>query len=118
MIIHPPRSKAKVKKKPGWQQREAEYNAWLKSVGVDPIAKKSRTREFVPLTTKQEVYRRETQHIPSLSSKNSMVGSTAKRETQQYTGDYLVGIATMHKSNLVPVGRGDNPEAYATMRRG
>jgi hypothetical protein len=34
-----------------------------------------------------------------------------------YTGDYIIGIATMHKSNLVPVGRGDNPVDYATMRR-
>ncbi len=115
--VHEPRSKMKVKKKPGWQQREAEYNEWLKSHGVDPNAKKSRKKEFIPLTTtKQEVYRRETQYIPSKSS--SSMGNATKKETPVYSGDYLVGIATMHKSNLVPVGRGDDPESYAKMRRG
>ena len=26
-----------------------------------------------------------------------------KRESQQYTGDFVIGIATLHKSNAVPV---------------
>ena len=26
-----------------------------------------------------------------------------KRESQKYTGDYVIGIATLHKSNAVPV---------------
>jgi len=26
-----------------------------------------------------------------------------RRESQQYTGDYVIGIATLHKSNAVPV---------------
>ena len=57
---------------------------------------------------------RTTRHIPSLTSTQ---GNTAKVESKQYTGDYIVGIATMHKSNLVPVCRDDNPEHYSTMRR-
>mgnify|MGYP001275068762 FL=1 len=32
-----------------------------------------------------------------------MNGSTAKKEQHVYTGDLIVGIATMHKSNAVPV---------------
>ncbi len=27
----------------------------------------------------------------------------SKRESQQYTGDFVIGIATLHKSNAVPV---------------
>ena len=42
---------------------------------------------------------------------------TFKREVQKYTGDKVLGIATMHKSNLVPVGKGDDPKHYSTMRR-
>jgi len=26
-----------------------------------------------------------------------------RRESQQYTGNYVIGIATLHKSNAVPV---------------
>ena len=32
----------------------------------------------------------------------SVRGGT-KTESQKYTGDYVIGIATMHKSNAVPV---------------
>lgn len=59
---------------------------------------------------------RETAHIPSL--KADVSGNfAAKKEVPKYTGDYMVGIATMHKSNLVPVGKDDSPINYSTMRR-
>ena len=37
-------------------------------------------------------------------------GNGDKQETKKYTGDFVIGIATMHKSNAVPV---TNPK-YAT----
>lgn len=44
-------------------------------------------------------------------------GRTAgKKEENVYTGSYIKGIATMHKSNSVPVGNAD-PADFATMRR-
>ena len=46
---------------------------------------------------------RETEHVPSLSS-DSGIGTATKKPAMQYTGERkLVGIAMMHKSNLVPV---------------
>lgn len=57
---------------------------------------------------------RETVHIPSHRSAG---GTTAKKESPEYSGDYIVGIATMHKSNMVAVGKGDCPISYSTMRR-
>jgi len=60
------------------------------------------------------VQTRQTRHVESVSDG---VGHTSKAEPKKYTGDYIVGIATMHKSNLVPVCKDDNPENYATMRR-
>lgn len=36
-------------------------------------------------------------------------GNGTKREANKYTGDELMGIATMHKSNAVPV-RKDNKQ--------
>ena len=40
-----------------------------------------------------------------------------KRKANEYSGDYIVGLATMHKSNIVPVGKGNSAEDYAKMRR-
>ena len=53
-------------------------------------------------------YRRETPHVPSHSSNASLAPAT-KKEAMQYTGERkLVGIAMMHKSNLVPVFADDD----------
>ena len=53
-------------------------------------------------------YVRETENIPSYVSKGGFEPCT-KKETMQYTGERrLVGIAMMHKSNLVPVFADDD----------
>lgn len=61
-------------------------------------------------------YIRETTQYPSLTG-HGLQSSTAKKDPNKYSGDYMVGIATMHKSNIVPVGRDSNPVDYSTMRR-
>ncbi len=43
---------------------------------------------------------------------------TFKREVQKYTGDKVLGIATMHKSNAVPIFSNDQAVDVAKMRRG
>ena len=43
---------------------------------------------------------------------------TFKKETQKYTGDKVLGIATMHKSNAVPVFSDEQAVDVAKMRRG
>jgi len=40
-----------------------------------------------------------------------------KSKTNAYTGTFITGIATMHKSNMVPVTKDADPKEYATMRR-
>ena len=50
----------------------------------------------------------------------SMGGLTPKQEPMQYTGERkLIGIATMHKSNAVPIFEDDKEHAIdiARMRR-
>ena len=62
----------------------------------------------VKLPWKQEGYTRETEHVPSHNSEYSF-GPATKKEALQYTGERkLVGIAMMHKSNLVPVFADDD----------
>lgn len=63
-----------------------------------------------------EPYRRETPDIPSLG--NGIDGYAPKKESIKYTGDLIVGIGTMHKSNAVPIMRGTKQaEEIASMRR-
>jgi len=79
----------------------------------------SRTRTMQPARS----YERDTraQVVPSRLSKelpSDLKNATARPDGNSYSGTYIQGIAQMHKSNAVPVGRGDDPEDYATMRRG
>jgi len=108
--------KRKVKKKPGWEKAQAEHDKWLRKMNAHPDQLKQIKREFKTYEFK-ESFSRTTESYPSLSTSDSFRGSTAKSEPKQYTGDQIVGIATLHKSNMVPVSRGDNPEIYAKMRR-
>lgn len=56
---------------------------------------------------------------PSESSfKDKWVGGTKPVHGLRYTGDKLMGIATMHKSNAVPVFNSDQAVELAKMRRG
>ena len=44
------------------------------------------------------------------------MGTTYARKENVYTGDKLLGIATMHKSNLVPVFSQENAEEISKMK--
>lgn len=44
-------------------------------------------------------------------------GSTAKHEPAKYTGTKVLGIATMHKSNAVPIFNSDAAVEVTKMRR-
>ena len=60
--------------------------------------------------------------IPDLPPEKSfnldkMVGSTAKPTSKVYTGTAVVGIATLHKSNAVPVFSQEEALDVAKMRR-
>lgn len=55
---------------------------------------------------------------PRLPSLNSGLGVAAKAAPKVYTGDKIVGIAAMHKSNLVPVFNEEAAKDISKMRRG
>jgi hypothetical protein len=66
---------------------------------------------------------RNTNTIPDYASKNKtplsnkVAGHGPARESTQYTGDYIIGIGQMHKSNGVPITRKEDAVAIANMRR-
>lgn len=57
---------------------------------------------------------RETRRIPS---RGDGLGSATVAETKVYTGDKMLGIGQLHKSNAVPVFRSEDAEDIARMRR-
>ena len=87
-----------------------EYRAPVKSRGT-----------YTPDTS----WRRDDPKIPSAMEEaikngtfNRGCSGGTKKESPKYTGDLIVGIATMHKSNAVPVMRGTKQaEEIAKMRR-
>lgn len=55
---------------------------------------------------------------PSYKSTNS-VGNGFKKQENSYTGDEIMGIGTLHKSNMVPIRKdSNNAKEIARMRRG
>lgn len=76
---------------------------------------KTKKQDHSVYSSGSNLHYRSTAHIPSYGDG---VGVAVKKESPKYTGDLIVGIATMHKSNAVPVMRGTNEaKDIAKMRR-
>lgn len=98
------------------RQKMKQKLAWLEYCKKFGVEKKE--EKFKPLQS-SDVARR----VGSLLYKNIKSVETAqldtfKREKNQYTGTAMIGIAAMHKSNLVPVFDNQHAEQVAKMRRG
>jgi hypothetical protein len=57
-----------------------------------------------------------TNHIKSLETNHT--GPLAAKPTKTYTGDQMLGVCTMHKSNAVPVFSSEHATEISRMRRG
>lgn len=86
---------------------------------VDYVYGRKKIKDFKPRSnnfTIKESF--DTPVYPSLNTDvKELSGVCAKKEEQVYTGDKLIGIAVMHKSNLVPVFSRDDASELAKMRR-
>jgi len=91
------------------QKEDRKYEKLFREVNC-------RKQEFKTYAPKSP-YFRETQAVKSFTSETHSPNATAKRESQQYTGDLITGIATMHKSNAVPVLNQEDATEIANMRR-
>jgi hypothetical protein len=96
---------------------QKEWEALLKKHKINQEDKrKERAMSSKEVFKTTEPYRRETTHYPSLNSEH-VCGVAAKAEPKVYTGTLIKGIATMHKSNAVPVFNNEQAEEIARMRR-
>ena len=93
----------------------AEHDTWLKKLGLDLKSLKKRLTTWTgypfPDLSSDPNY-------PPCSDKIPVSGATYKKEQLIYSGERkLLGIATMHKSNMVPVFDKENAKDIAKMRR-
>lgn len=110
-------NRSKVKPKLKSKAERDEYAAWCAKYGIDPTGKKRKREKVTTIGSPvvvSGIMRRETPNYPSL---DTFTGSTAPVERKVYTGDKIVGIAAMHKSNLVPIFNDDAAKDVASMRR-
>lgn len=113
-------TKSKIKPKQKTKAERTEYEAWCAKHGINPYGK----TKVKPATVRGKnpvvvtgVYRRETPVIKSLDT--GVTGATTwNNQKKVYTGDKLIGIATMHKSNLVPIFQEEAAKEVSQMRRG
>lgn len=96
---------------------EQEWKALLKRQGLEAEDKKrNRALKAEPLLYKLStpVGRTTSHDIPSL---NSGAGVATLAPAKVYTGTKVMGIATMHKSNAVPVFSDEEAIEISSMRR-
>jgi hypothetical protein len=99
------------------RELESDWKELLKRQGVEAENKKrARAMKAEPLVYKLEtpVGRTNTHHIPSL---NTVGGVAVLAPPKVYTGTKVKGIATMHKSNAVPVFSDEEAIDISKMRR-
>jgi len=99
------------------RELDSSWKELLKRQGVEAEEKKRRRAMAAePLVYKLEtpVGRTNTHHIPSL---NTVGGVAILAPAKVYTGTKVKGIATMHKSNAVPVFSDEEAIDISKMRR-
>ena len=97
-----PRSKTKGRTSSDRRASES-HDKWLRSMGIhkDQI----RSRKNKPVNSLP--FERDRSHERQGNNAKSLItgegGYSPKSKSKEYTGTKIIGIATMHKSNMVPV---------------
>lgn len=114
MLIYGYIPKSKKRKVP--KAKQLQYEEWLKSIeNIQPkrIISTSKKQSLTGYLPKVPVGR----ETPNYSSLSTNSGFAAKPAPHVYTGNKVKGIATMHKSNAVPVFTDNEAVEISSMRR-
>ena len=103
--LNPRMRKSKNKK-----LRDANLNheEWLKSRGLHSSQ----------LSKHSEEYKLELNRVEPYNTNHNITGNTNRVSENVYTGTLIKGIATMHKSNAVPIINEEQAVEISKMRRG
>ena len=124
-----PKFKMTKAKEASWRDDFAIYNRELKRQGqlrltweqyMDMRLGKTKASRptFKPLQAAVSTHPRYVDHRDDIPSLDVITGNTNRRESMKYTGTLVKGIATMHKSNAVPVIDEEQMKDISRMRRG
>ena len=101
------------------RQHEQLKNDWqdlLKRQGADQeSARHARALKAKPFVPKVNPRLAELRSAPSVA--DTHIGAVTVKQTPQYTGDKIIGIGTMHKSNAVPIFTDEAAKDISKMRR-
>jgi hypothetical protein len=98
------------------KQANIDHDKWLRKMGVHPEQLEAKKAQR---TNDKNV------DVPSVSYRNSNTiptsdridGVAPRKAGNQYTGDYIIGITTTHKSNIVPITSKKQAIEASQMRR-
>ena len=97
---------------------EAEHEKFLRKMGVSDSQLKEKLYDEYGKRKHYGTIPDYSEHQATATLSNRVAGNGAAKERNVYTGDLIVGIGTMHKSNAVPIMRGTNEaKEMAKMRR-
>ena len=95
---------------------DSEWQELQKKWGIEAEERKRsralKAKHFVPKVNPRLAELRSTASLP-----DAHIGAVTIKQTPQYTGDKIVGIGTMHKSNAVPIFSDQEAKDISTMRR-
>jgi phosphoheptose isomerase len=116
MIIY---TNTKSRKKKATLKRKAEqYQKWLKDIQSISTNFSSGKHRNAPNERRYQTpsipLDRDSRMYTSLSSEYY---DTFKKNVPQYTGDKMIGIGTLHKSNAIPIFNTQDAKDQANMRR-
>ena len=108
------------------QVEHKQYNKEMRQIGCHKLQKtfddfldykynRYKTKRVFVAPPEPEYYRKPEKYVPSLNS--GVYNQCSKQQEKQYTGELISGVATMHKSNAVPVMNNDQAKDLASMRR-
>lgn len=105
------------KSKKSRKQKAKEEQAWLDQCERDGLM--ANGKKFVPMSAPpRQVIREGAFDFKTKESLKSNEYDTFKAPDKVYTGTAMKGIATMHKSNAVPVFSDESAKDISKMRRG
>ena len=98
------------------EQLDNEWKNLQKKWGIEAEERqRARALKSKPFVPKVNPRLAELRIVPSVSDTHK--GAVTIKQTPQYTGDKIVGIGTMHKSNAVPIFSDQEARDISSMRR-
>jgi hypothetical protein len=95
---------------------DSEWQELQKKWGIEAEERKRtralKSKPFVPKVNPRLAELRTTASLP-----DAHTGAVTIKQTPQYTGDKMIGIGTLHKSNAVPIFSDQEAKDISTMRR-